>query len=121
MYRLRGTKSQRIPQCVEILCAQLRASRQTIERGVKVNAPDGKLDKEGRTFMTAIDSAKPSIGRQPSTIVQFARYAYLLTIVLYMVGIGLQVFFAGAALMVDSSYLIAHRSFAHALHLVTYG
>ncbi len=70
--------------------------------------------------MSVIDTTKPDAVRQPSSVVQLARYAYLLSVVLFIGGIVLQVFFAGAALLVDPSYLIQHRSFAHALHLVTY-
>lgn len=70
--------------------------------------------------MSVIDTTKAGAVRQPSGVVQLARYAYLLSIVLFMGGIVLQVFLAGAALLVDPGYLIQHRSFAHALHLVTY-
>src|SRR5262249_2855728 len=55
-----------------------------------------------------------------SSIVQYARYAYLLSTVLFMGGVVLQVFFAGATLLVDSAYLIQHRSFAHTLELLTF-
>ncbi len=70
--------------------------------------------------MTVLDTAKHTTARQRSSVVQVVRYAYLLSIVLFIGSIALQVFFAGAALLVDSGYLIQHRSFAHTLELLVF-
>lgn len=52
-----------------------------------------------------------------SGIVRAARLVYYATTLLLIAGIVLQVFFAGAALLVNSGYLEQHRMFAHILEL----
>ena len=48
-------------------------------------------------------------------LVRLARLAYFLGTVLFSSGIALQVFFAGATLLVNNSYLIQHRQFGEML------
>jgi hypothetical protein len=55
--------------------------------------------------------------RPMSGIVRGARLTYYAGTVVFLAGIVLQVFFAGAALLVDSSFLEVHRNFAHLLEL----
>jgi hypothetical protein len=52
-----------------------------------------------------------------SGLVRSARLVYYAGTLLFLAGIGLQVFYAGASLLVDSSYLEQHRMFAHVLEL----
>lgn len=67
---------------------------------------------------TLINSTESQIAEpQVSGIVRGARYLYTFVAILLMAGIALQVYFAGAALLVDSGYLETHRMFAHVLEL----
>jgi hypothetical protein len=58
--------------------------------------------------------------QQISGLVRGFRWFYWLCASLVVVGIILQVFFAGASLLVDGSYLITHRIFAHIVELVIF-
>jgi hypothetical protein len=53
-----------------------------------------------------------------SGIVRSARLIYYAATLLFLGGVALQVYFAGASLLVDSAYLNQHRMFAHVLELV---
>jgi hypothetical protein len=69
------------------------------------------------------DSSRPSttngVANQPiSGFVRGARLVYYASTALMLAGIVLQIFFAGASLLVDSSFLELHRSFAHVLELL---
>jgi hypothetical protein len=55
--------------------------------------------------------------REMSAIVRSARGIYYGGTLLFLGGVVLQVFFAGASLLVDSSFLDQHRMFAHILEL----
>lgn len=59
----------------------------------------------------------PISGKPISGLVRGARLLYYASTALMLAGIVLQIFFAGAALLVDSSFLEAHRNFAHVLEL----
>lgn len=65
--------------------------------------------------------ARTEVGALPdkpvSSFVRAAHLTYYAATVLMLVGIVLQIFFAGAALLVNSSYLEMHRAFAHFLEL----
>ncbi len=71
--------------------------------------------------MTVIDTSvqpageKPLSGKPLSGIVRGARLVFYASTVIMLAGVVLQVFFAGASLLVDSSFLEAHRNFAHLL------
>lgn len=68
--------------------------------------------------MTTIDTMTPQpFQRQQSAIVQWARLVYYGFTVVFLIGIVLQIFLAGSALLVDSTYLNQHRMFAHILEL----
>lgn len=58
--------------------------------------------------------------QQISGLVRGFRWLYWLCAGLVVVGIILQVFFAGASLLVDGSYLITHRVFAHVVEIVIF-
>lgn len=70
---------------------------------------------------TPMTNAQPAdtVQTQVSGVVRGARLAYLVSTALFAGGVILQVFFAGATLLADASYLIQHRSFAHLLEPVT--
>ena len=55
-----------------------------------------------------------------SGITRAARVTFLLAAWFFAGGIALQVFYAGATLLVASDYLNQHRAFAHTLELVTF-
>jgi hypothetical protein len=68
--------------------------------------------------MTTREMSNHRVGieRQPnSKLVQIARLVYLVLGVLFVAGVVLQVFFAGATLLTSSEYLNLHRSFGDAL------
>jgi hypothetical protein len=66
--------------------------------------------------MSAIHTSEISANQQPlSVLVRVARLGYFLSNVLFIAGIALQVFFAGATLLVNGSYLIQHRQFGEML------
>jgi hypothetical protein len=68
--------------------------------------------------MTFIGTTTPqSIQRERSGFVQGARLVYYGGTAIFLGGIVLQIFLAGAALLVDSAYLNQHRMFAHILEL----
>lgn len=52
-----------------------------------------------------------------STIVQVSRIIYLLLAGLFAGGIAIQVFLAGAGVLVNPSYFAMHRTFAHILEM----
>lgn len=53
-------------------------------------------------------------------LVRPARFAYLLLAAGYALGVALQVFFAGASVLVDPNYLELHRTFGEAIGVVTF-
>lgn len=53
--------------------------------------------------------------RQVSLVTRVARWAFLALTALLVGGIALQVFFAGAGMLVSQSYISAHRVLAHIL------
>jgi hypothetical protein len=55
---------------------------------------------------------------QVSGVAQIARLLYLLSTLAFTVAVLVQVFFAGAALLVSSEYLTQHRIFAHVMELL---
>jgi hypothetical protein len=59
----------------------------------------------------------PIAGKPISSLVRGARLVYYASTVLMLAGVVLQIFFAGATLLVDSSFLEVHRNFAHVLEL----
>jgi hypothetical protein len=68
--------------------------------------------------MTVIDTLTPQpVKQQMSGFVRSARAVYYAGTVLFIAGVVLQVFFAGASLLVNSTYLDLHRIFAHVLEL----
>ncbi|MCC6455789.1 MAG: hypothetical protein IT328_12635 [Caldilineaceae bacterium] len=68
--------------------------------------------------MTVIDTLTPQpVEQQLSGFVRSARGLYYAWTVLFIAGVVLQVFFAGASLLVNSAYLEYHRVFAHILEL----
>lgn len=54
-----------------------------------------------------------------STSVRWARNLYGLCALLFVIGIAVQVFFAGATLLVNGSYLATHKNFAHVIEGLT--
>lgn len=71
--------------------------------------------------MTALNTPQP-IAAEPSLsgFARTARFLYLIGTALFLGSVVLQVFFAGAALLVSTDYLHQHRSFAHVVELVTF-
>src|SRR5688500_10232064 len=61
-------------------------------------------------------AANPSIQRR-STVVQVCRIIYLVLAGLFAGGIAIQVFFAGAGVLVNPSYFAMHSTFAHILEI----
>lgn len=70
--------------------------------------------------MTVLDTTnlQSSAPKAMSSLVRGARLLYYATTVVMLGSVALQVFFAGAALLVDSSFLEAHRGFAHVIELL---
>jgi hypothetical protein len=74
--------------------------------------------------MSVIDTSISQTNETPATakpisgFVRGARMIYYAFTVLMLGGVVLQVFFAGATLLVDSSFLEWHRNFAHLLELL---
>lgn len=65
-----------------------------------------------------VDKRSQGVSHSPVLgFVRAARLIYYITTALMLAGIVLQIFFAGASLLVDSSFLDLHRSFAHLLEL----
>jgi hypothetical protein len=58
---------------------------------------------------------QPGHGRQVAGLVRGLRVLYALCATLLVIGIGLQVFFAGATMLVNGMYLEMHRIFAHVI------
>jgi hypothetical protein len=68
--------------------------------------------------MTIVETEIQSTEQKPlSGLLRGARLLYYATTALLLSGLVLQIFFAGAALLVNSSFLDAHRAFAHLLEL----
>ena len=68
--------------------------------------------------MTNLADHAPSRGTQRrSTVAHVSRIIYLLLAGLFAGGIGIQVFLAGAGVLVNPSYFAMHASFAHILEL----
>jgi hypothetical protein len=63
------------------------------------------------------DGAKVIANQPVSGFVRGARLLYYASTALMLAAIVLQIFFAGASLLVDSSFLEFHRGFAHVLEL----
>jgi hypothetical protein len=56
--------------------------------------------------------------RRPSALVQALRGVYLALAVLFTVGVALQVFFAGAGVLVSPQYFAMHANLGHMLELL---
>jgi hypothetical protein len=68
--------------------------------------------------MTVFNTTESQLSQpQTSGLVRGIRFLYIALGVILLASVGLQVFFAGAALLVNSSYLELHRTFAHILEL----
>ena len=68
--------------------------------------------------MTVINqTSQPSTPTTLSGFTRGARFVYYATTIVFLAGIMLQVFFAGAALLVNPTFLETHRTFAHILEL----
>ena len=68
--------------------------------------------------MTVINqTSQPSTPTNLSGFGRGARFVYYAMTLVFLAGIMLQVFFAGAALLVNPTFLEMHRSFAHLLEL----
>ena len=62
----------------------------------------------------------PTNPQRLPTVVRLARAAYALCAGLFAVCIVLQVFFAGAGVLVNPSYWELHRAFGHSIQLLTF-
>lgn len=69
--------------------------------------------------MTNVSEPEVRVAAPPvSTVVQWMRAGYLLVAGLFVAGVVLQVFFAGAGVLVHPRYFALHSSFGHLLELL---